>query len=84
VRNAQARTGIQKIYAVIGGFHLSGALFEKIIPSTVEELSKIGPSVLIPGHCTGWIATHQIARLMPARLMPDAFIPSSVGTTIIL
>jgi 7,8-dihydropterin-6-yl-methyl-4-(beta-D-ribofuranosyl)aminobenzene 5'-phosphate synthase len=77
VRNAQQLTGVQNVYAIIGGFHLSGALFEKIIPQTVEELKKIGPRYLIPGHCTGWMATHQIARLMP-----DAFIQNSVGTTL--
>ena len=77
VRNAQAITGIQKIYAILGGFHLSGAIFEKIIPQTVEELTKIAPGCIVPGHCTGWVATHRIARVMP-----DAFIPSSVGTTI--
>jgi 7,8-dihydropterin-6-yl-methyl-4-(beta-D-ribofuranosyl)aminobenzene 5'-phosphate synthase len=79
IRNARAITGIEKIHAVIGGFHLSGALFEKIIPQTVEELTKIGPKFIVPGHCTGWIATHQIARNMP-----DAFIPSSAGTTFLL
>jgi 7,8-dihydropterin-6-yl-methyl-4-(beta-D-ribofuranosyl)aminobenzene 5'-phosphate synthase len=68
---------VQNVYAIIGGFHLSGALFEKIIPQTVEELKKIGPRYLIPGHCTGWMATHQIARILP-----DAFIQNSVGTTL--
>ena len=77
VRNAQALTGVQKIHAVIGGFHLSGAIFEKIIPPTVEAMTQIAPRFLIPGHCTGWVATHQLARVMP-----EAFIPSSVGTTL--
>jgi len=77
IRNAQAITGIEKIHAVIGGFHLSGGLFEKIIPRTVEELTKIGPKFVVPGHCTGWVATHQIARNMP-----EAFIPSSAGTVL--
>ncbi len=77
LRNAQSITGVQKIHAVIGGFHLSGGLFEKIIPQTIDELEKIGPQYLMPGHCTGWVATHRIARVMP-----DAFIPSSVGTTL--
>ena len=79
IRNAQAITGIQKIYAVLGGFHLTGAFFEPIIPATVAALAEINPRYLIPGHCTGWSATHQIARAMP-----DAFIPNSVGTTLIL
>lgn len=79
IRNAQNITGIQKIYAVIGGFHLTGSHFEPIIPATIAELKKINPRYVIPGHCTGWSATHQIARSMP-----EAYIPNSVGTTLLL
>jgi 7,8-dihydropterin-6-yl-methyl-4-(beta-D-ribofuranosyl)aminobenzene 5'-phosphate synthase len=79
IRNAQAITGIGRVYAVIGGFHLSGRLFEPIIPQTVAALQQIGPRYVVPGHCTGWSATQQIARAMP-----EAFIPNSVGTTFVL
>ncbi|HSH80154.1 MAG TPA: MBL fold metallo-hydrolase [Herpetosiphonaceae bacterium] len=79
IRNAQALTGVQQIYAVVGGFHLSGPLFERIIPDTVAALQQISPRYLMPGHCTGWAATHQLARAMP-----DAFIANSVGTTLVL
>ncbi len=79
IRHAQALTGINKIYAVVGGFHLTGGLFEPIIPATLAALKDINPHYLMPGHCTGWSATHQIARAMP-----DAFIANSVGTTLIL
>jgi 7,8-dihydropterin-6-yl-methyl-4-(beta-D-ribofuranosyl)aminobenzene 5'-phosphate synthase len=79
IRNAQAITGIHKIYAVIGGFHLTGGLFEPIIPATIAALKEIKPRYVVPGHCTGWSATHQIARAMP-----EAFIPNSVGTTLLL
>jgi 7,8-dihydropterin-6-yl-methyl-4-(beta-D-ribofuranosyl)aminobenzene 5'-phosphate synthase len=79
IRHAQALTGVQSVYAVIGGFHLTGALFAPIIPPTVAALEKIKPRYLMPGHCTGWSALHQIAAAMP-----DAFIPNSVGTTLVL
>ena len=79
IRNAQRLTGIVEIAAVLGGFHLSGGLFEAIIPETVAELAKIRPRHLMPGHCTGWRATHEIARAMP-----EAFVPNSVGTTLLL
>jgi 7,8-dihydropterin-6-yl-methyl-4-(beta-D-ribofuranosyl)aminobenzene 5'-phosphate synthase len=79
IRHAQALTGVQSIYAVIGGFHLTGALFAPIIPPTVAALEKIKPRYLMPGHCSGWSAIHQIATAMP-----DAFIPNSVGTTLVL
>jgi len=79
IRNAQALTGVQSIYAVIGGFHLTGDLFAPIITPTIEALKKIKPRYLMPGHCTGWSAMHHIAHEMP-----DAFIPYSVGTTFVL
>lgn len=79
IHNAQYITGVDEVYAVIGGFHLSGASFESIIPNTIEALKDINPCYIMPGHCTGWRATHQIERAMPAE-----FIPNSVGTTLIL
>jgi 7,8-dihydropterin-6-yl-methyl-4-(beta-D-ribofuranosyl)aminobenzene 5'-phosphate synthase len=78
IRNAQTLTGIHKIHAVIGGFHLTGALFEPIISDTIRALNEIKPRYVMPGHCTGWSATHQIARAMP-----DAFIANSVGTRLV-
>ena len=79
IRNAQKLTGVKRIHTVIGGFHLTGGLFEPIIPDTIEALKEINPAYLMPGHCTGWSAIHQIARTLP-----ESFIPSSVGTTLIL
>jgi 7,8-dihydropterin-6-yl-methyl-4-(beta-D-ribofuranosyl)aminobenzene 5'-phosphate synthase len=79
IRHARNVTGIENVYALIGGFHLTGPLFEAIIPQTVEELKAAAPQVLVPTHCTGWKAVHEIARAMP-----DAFIQNSVGTRFVL
>ena len=79
IRHAQQLTGITTIYAVIGGFHLTGGLFEPIIPATIAALQEIKPRYLMPAHCTGWSAMHQIARAIP-----ESFIPNSVGTTLVL
>jgi len=79
IRNAQRITGIDKVHAVIGGFHLTGPQFEAVIDPTVAALKEIGPACVVPGHCTGWRATHKIAAAMP-----DAFIATSVGTTFVL
>ncbi|WP_312202387.1 MBL fold metallo-hydrolase [Anaerospora hongkongensis] len=78
IRYAQAITGCQQVYAVLGGFHLTGQMFEKNIPQTIAELQKINPIHLMPGHCTGWSAIHKIAQSMP-----NAFIPTNVGTTLV-
>jgi 7,8-dihydropterin-6-yl-methyl-4-(beta-D-ribofuranosyl)aminobenzene 5'-phosphate synthase len=75
LKHAQRLTGIDKVHAFVGGFHLTGGLFEPIIPRTINELVIIGPDIIVPGHCTGWKATHELARQLP-----DAYIQTSVGT----
>ncbi len=77
VRHAQRLTGERQVAAIIGGFHLSGPMFEAMIPSTVEALGEVSPSVLVPAHCTGWKAIHLLAAGFP-----DAFVQCSVGTTV--
>ncbi len=79
IRHAQQLTGIQHVYAVLGGFHLTGALFEPIIPPTIAALKEISPALIVPAHCTGWKATHALAREFP-----EAFVPNSVGTRFML
>jgi 7,8-dihydropterin-6-yl-methyl-4-(beta-D-ribofuranosyl)aminobenzene 5'-phosphate synthase len=79
VRCARKLTGETKVAAVIGGFHLSGPMFEPIIEPTVQAFDELLPGLLMPAHCTGWRAVHLFARRYP-----DAFVPCAVGTTITL
>jgi 7,8-dihydropterin-6-yl-methyl-4-(beta-D-ribofuranosyl)aminobenzene 5'-phosphate synthase len=75
LRYVRRLTGEDRIHAVVGGFHLSGPLFEKVIAPTCEALEDFSPDYLVPSHCTGWRATHAIAASFPG-----AFIQNSVGT----
>jgi len=75
VSYARKITGIDGVYAVIGGFHLNGPLFEPIIGATCDALAALAPQVLVPAHCTGWKAQHALAARFP-----EAFIQNSVGT----
>jgi 7,8-dihydropterin-6-yl-methyl-4-(beta-D-ribofuranosyl)aminobenzene 5'-phosphate synthase len=75
LQHARRLTGIDRVYAFVGGLHLTGGLFESIIPRTIRELAAIGPAIVVPGHCTGWKATHEVARQLP-----EAYIQTSVGT----
>jgi 7,8-dihydropterin-6-yl-methyl-4-(beta-D-ribofuranosyl)aminobenzene 5'-phosphate synthase len=79
VRHAKKITGTSEVYAIVGGFHLGGPVFEPSIPATVDALAAFDPRVLVPTNCTGYKATHALA----ARL-PDAFHQSSVLTTFAL
>ena len=75
---AKKVTGIDKIYAIIGGFHLpaDGGIYEEAIDPTLRELHNADPEYIIPCHCTGLKATNKIIDLMPHK-----FIQSAVGTT---
>jgi len=75
-RHAMRLTGVDRLHAMLGGFHLGGPAFERIIDPTVAALTAMDPSVIVPAHCTGWKAQHRFAAEMP-----DAFIPNAVGTT---
>lgn len=76
-RYARKLTGVDEVHAIIGGFHLTGGLFEPIIGATVDALAELGPELLMPGHCSGWQAQQALA----ARL-PGAYVHPSVGTRV--
>jgi 7,8-dihydropterin-6-yl-methyl-4-(beta-D-ribofuranosyl)aminobenzene 5'-phosphate synthase len=78
VRHAMAVTGIDKIHAVMGGFHLSGPFFEPIIDRTTEEIKNLHPAFIIPTHCTG-----RKAIMVMEKEMPDQFILNMAGTKLI-
>ena len=50
---AREVTGVDRIFAVMGGFHLTGADFEPIIGRTTEALKALKPRYIVPTHCTG-------------------------------
>ena len=78
-RHAMRLTGVDRLHGLVGGFHLSGPGFEPVIGPTVEALRALGPGLLVPGHCSGWKAQHQIAAALP-----EAFLPNAVGTSFTL
>lgn len=75
VKYAQEFSGIDTIYAIIGGFHLARAKEEEI-DRTVEYIKNIGPQLVVPSHCTGLSATCSFASEMP-----EAFVEGVVGTS---
>jgi 7,8-dihydropterin-6-yl-methyl-4-(beta-D-ribofuranosyl)aminobenzene 5'-phosphate synthase len=79
VRHAIALTGESRLHAVIGGFHLSGQTFEPIIPTTVAALKEHAPSMIVPGHCTGFAAIRALSEALP-----DATVLNAVGTRHVL
>ncbi len=77
VRQAQKASGIAKVHAVVGGFHLAPAP-DEIVAKTVAAFREIDPDYIIPAHCTGLntiIAVHQA--------MPKKLVMPSTGTRVI-
>jgi 7,8-dihydropterin-6-yl-methyl-4-(beta-D-ribofuranosyl)aminobenzene 5'-phosphate synthase len=78
-RHAMRLTGVERLDALLGGFHLTGPGFEPIIEPTVDALTDLALDVVVPAHCTGWRAQHRLAAALPA-----AFVPNAVGTSFVL
>jgi len=76
VRHAQEISGVERVWAVLGGLHLSGAEPEAL-GRAIEELRGLGLQLIMPSHCTGFEATRRFAGEMPGQ-----FVPAAVGTTI--
>ncbi len=77
VNYARLITGIDAVFAVMGGFHLTGPQMAPAIEPTVKALKEINPTYVIPTHCTGRDAVYQVEKTMP-----DRFILNMVGTTL--
>ena len=69
VRRAQAVSGIDKVHAVIGGFHLVRPRTPEEARHTVAEFARIDPTYIIPMHCTGEVFIAEAMRVMPQKIV---------------
>ena len=77
VRQLQKATGIDKIHAIVGGFHLAPAP-DETVAKTVAAFKAINPDYVIPMHCTGLNTIMAVHREMPAKLVMP-----STGTRVV-
>jgi 7,8-dihydropterin-6-yl-methyl-4-(beta-D-ribofuranosyl)aminobenzene 5'-phosphate synthase len=75
VRQAQAASGVQKVHAVIGGFHLVPPLNDDYFRQVIAALKEINPDYLMPAHCVGEPFYDMVRREMPGKVFQ-----SNVGT----
>jgi 7,8-dihydropterin-6-yl-methyl-4-(beta-D-ribofuranosyl)aminobenzene 5'-phosphate synthase len=78
VKYAQEVTGIGKVFAVMGGFHLTGPAFTPIIGPTTEAWKEMDPTFVVPTHCTG-----RKAIMYMEKEMPNQFLLNMAGTRMI-
>jgi len=74
VKHAQRITGVEKVHAIMGGFHLAGAKAD-VIQRTVADIKAMAPDYIMPMHCTGFETIVAFAKEMP-----DQFILNTAGT----
>jgi 7,8-dihydropterin-6-yl-methyl-4-(beta-D-ribofuranosyl)aminobenzene 5'-phosphate synthase len=77
VRQAQKASGVEKVHAIVGGFHLAPAP-EEVIAKTVAAFKAINPDYILPAHCTGINTIIAVNREMPAKLVMP-----STGTRVV-
>ena len=78
VKYAQKLTGVQKVAAILGGFHLTAG-GDNLIKETIQGLRELNPGIILAGHCTGFKALTQLALNFP-----DTFMVSCVGTKLMI
>ena len=78
VKYAQKLTGVQRVAAILGGFHLTVG-GEHLIRETIQGLKELNPGIILAGHCTGFKALTQLALNFP-----DTFMVSCVGTKLMI
>jgi len=74
VRQAMEISGVSKVHAAMGGFHLFPAP-DEYVKRTVAELREMGTDVIVPLHCSGPNMVQALREMAPDRL-----IPSTTGT----
>ena len=74
VREVMRLSGEKRVRAIIGGFHLMGKKTTPRIRKTIADLKEIGPSMIVPCHCTGAPAQHLFAQELS-----EAYVTGSTG-----
>lgn len=78
INMAQKLTGIEPIYALIGGFHMNWASKSRIEKS-IDFLKELSPEILCALHCSGLNFTAQLLNEIP-----ESSVRGIVGTTFTL
>ena len=77
IKQAQTASGIKKVHAVIGGFHLA-PYKEEYVRKTISSLKEIDLDYIVPLHCTGE-PFYEIAKAE----MPTKLLRSYTGTRLV-
>jgi 7,8-dihydropterin-6-yl-methyl-4-(beta-D-ribofuranosyl)aminobenzene 5'-phosphate synthase len=68
VRSAMSAANVDKVHAVVGGFHL-GTSTKEYLQHTLQELERIDPDVIVPMHCTGEAFIAMLRERLPGKVV---------------
>jgi 7,8-dihydropterin-6-yl-methyl-4-(beta-D-ribofuranosyl)aminobenzene 5'-phosphate synthase len=68
IKQAQAASGITKVHAVIGGFHLA-PYAEDYVRQTIAALKEMDVDYVVPLHCSGEVFYELAKSEMPTKLL---------------
>ena len=74
VQRAREISGVEQVWAILGGFHLAPES-DEIVQQTIDAIIEMKPQMVVPSHCTGFRAIAEFSRRMP-----EAFVLGTVGT----
>jgi 7,8-dihydropterin-6-yl-methyl-4-(beta-D-ribofuranosyl)aminobenzene 5'-phosphate synthase len=67
-RQAQEVSGVQKVHALVGGFHLGPGPAE-YLSQVIGEIKALDPDVIVPMHCSGDNFAQAVRETMPDKLI---------------
>jgi len=67
-RQAQEVSGVQKVHALVGGFHLGPAPAD-YLKQVIGEIRELNPDVIVPMHCSGENFINAVRESMPDKLL---------------
>jgi 7,8-dihydropterin-6-yl-methyl-4-(beta-D-ribofuranosyl)aminobenzene 5'-phosphate synthase len=68
IKQAQAASGVTKVHAIIGGFHLA-PYAEEYVRQTIAALKEMDVDCVIPLHCSGEVFYELAKAEMPTKLL---------------
>lgn len=69
LEQARRASGVERVHAVVGGFHLLEASAERL-EQTIDVLRALAPEVVVPLHCTGERASRVLAAALGRSVIP--------------
>jgi 7,8-dihydropterin-6-yl-methyl-4-(beta-D-ribofuranosyl)aminobenzene 5'-phosphate synthase len=67
-RQAQEVSGVEKVHALVGGFHLGPAPAD-YLATVMGEIKQLNPDVIVPMHCSGENFIRAVREQMPDKLL---------------